>query len=92
VLMVKMQSSKFEIENFSGKNNFELWKLKMHDLLMQQGVVKALLGKEKQPATIQMMTGMRWMREHSVPYAFVWPSMFFSILSRKRQQPVCGRS
>jgi hypothetical protein len=50
--MVKTQSAKFEIENFNGKNNFEIWKVKMHDLLMQQGVVKALLGKEKKPTTI----------------------------------------
>jgi hypothetical protein len=51
-LMKKMQSAKFEIEKFNGKNNFEIWKVKMHDLLVQQGVVKALLGKEKQPASI----------------------------------------
>ena len=50
--MAKMQSLNFEVEKFSGKNNFELWKLKMHDLLMQQGMVKALLRKSKQPATI----------------------------------------
>jgi cell division cycle protein 20 (cofactor of APC complex) len=45
--MVKTQSAKFEIEKFNGKNNFEIWKVKMHDLLVQQGVVKALLGKAK---------------------------------------------
>jgi hypothetical protein len=39
-------------EKFNGKNNFEIWKVKMHDLLMQQGMVKALSGKEKQPTTI----------------------------------------
>jgi hypothetical protein len=50
--MAKTQRAKFEIEKFNGKNNFEIWKVKMHDLLMQQGVVKALLGKAKQPATI----------------------------------------
>ena len=50
--MVKIQSAKFEIEKFNGKNNFELWKVKMHDLLVQQGVVKVLLGKSKQPVTI----------------------------------------
>jgi hypothetical protein len=50
--MAKTQSAKFEIEKFNGKNNFEIWKVKMHDLLVQQGVVKALLGKAKQPATI----------------------------------------
>ena len=51
-LMKKMQSAKFEIENFNGKNNFEIWKVKMHDLLVQQGMVKTLLGKAKQPASI----------------------------------------
>ena len=50
--MEKTQSAKFEIEKFNGKNNFEIWNVKMHDLLVQQDVVKALLGKAKQPATI----------------------------------------
>jgi hypothetical protein len=35
VQMAKMQSAKFEIEKFNGKNNFELWKVKMQDLLVQ---------------------------------------------------------
>jgi hypothetical protein len=52
LLMTKTQSAKFEIEKFNGKNNFEIWKVKMHDLLVQQGVVKTLLGKSKKPVTI----------------------------------------
>jgi hypothetical protein len=43
---------KFEIDKFNGKNNFDIWKVKMHDLLVQQGMVKVLLEKTKQPATI----------------------------------------
>ena len=50
--MAKTPSAKFEIEKFNGKNNFKIWKVKMHDMLVQQGVVKALLWKSKQPATI----------------------------------------
>ena len=50
--MAKTQSAKFEIEKFNEKNNFEIWKVKMHDLLVQQAMVKALLGKSKKPATI----------------------------------------
>jgi hypothetical protein len=38
VLMAKMKSSKFKVEKFSDKNNFELWKLKIRDLLVQQGL------------------------------------------------------
>jgi hypothetical protein len=52
VLMAKMQSLKFEVEKFSGKNNFELWKLKMQDLLVQQGLQKALAGKSKKPTAM----------------------------------------
>jgi hypothetical protein len=52
LLMTKTQSVKFEIEKFNGKKNVEIWKVKMHDLLVQQGMVKAFLGKAKQPATI----------------------------------------
>ena len=37
-----MSSTKFEIEKINGKNNFELWKLKMLDLVVQQGLRKAL--------------------------------------------------
>jgi hypothetical protein len=57
VLMAKMQSSKFEVEKFSGKNKFELWKLKMRDLVVQQGLQKASAGKAKKPAA---MTEWEW--------------------------------
>jgi hypothetical protein len=49
VLMDKIQSSKFEVEKFSGKNNFELWKLKMRDLLVQQGLQKKASQRNQQP-------------------------------------------
>ena len=55
--MSKTQSARFEIEKFNGRNNFEIWKVKMHDLLVQQGVAKALLGKSKQPFA---MTDDEW--------------------------------
>jgi hypothetical protein len=57
VLMDKMQNSKFEVEKFSGKSNFDLWKLKMQDLLVQQGLQKALASKSKKPTT---MTEWEW--------------------------------
>jgi hypothetical protein len=37
VLMAKVQSSKFEVERFNDKNRFELWNVKMWDLLVHQG-------------------------------------------------------
>jgi len=50
--MAKTQSARFEIEKFNGKNNFTIWKVKMYDLLVQQGVAKPLMGKSKQPYNI----------------------------------------
>jgi hypothetical protein len=32
-LMAKMTNAKFKVEKMNGKNNFELWKLKMRELL-----------------------------------------------------------
>ena len=82
--MAKLQSSKFEVEKFSGKNNFELQKLKIHDLLMQQGVVKALLGKTKQFASI---TDDDWdemdARELSVIRLCLANDVVFNIVSQK---------
>jgi hypothetical protein len=47
--MAKVQSSKFEVEKFSCNNNFQLWKLKMWDLLVKKGLQKSLAGKSKRP-------------------------------------------
>lgn len=40
---------KFEIEKFNGNNDFGLWRLKMHALLVQNGLHKALKGKNDLP-------------------------------------------
>ena len=48
--MAKMTNPRFEVEKFTEKNNFSLWKLKVRDLLVQQGLRKALDGVTKKPA------------------------------------------
>ena len=47
--MEKVLSAKFEVEKFDRKNNFELWKHNMCDLLVQQGLHKVLARKIKRP-------------------------------------------
>ena len=44
-----MSGTKYEVEKFGGKGNFSLWQRRMKDLLIQQGVHEALLGKAKKP-------------------------------------------
>ena len=40
-----MPSTKYEIEKFTGVNDFGLWRLKMKALLVQQGCLEALNGE-----------------------------------------------
>ena len=47
-----LSATRFEIEKFNGKNDFSLWHVKMHSLLVQQGLWKALKGKNASPATL----------------------------------------
>lgn len=46
-----MGSTKFDIERFSGENDFSLWRIKMKVLLIHQGVEDAQAGERKLPAT-----------------------------------------
>ena len=50
---VKMSSTKYDVEKFCGKGNFSLWQRWMKDLLIQQGVHKSLLRKEKNPEKLK---------------------------------------
>jgi len=52
VLMKKVQSSKFDVEKFNDKINFELWKIKIRDMFVQQGLQKALVGMTKKPTSM----------------------------------------
>ena len=40
-----MGSTKYDIEKFSGKNDFGLWRIKIRAILVQQGLVDALRGE-----------------------------------------------
>ena len=44
--------SKWDIEKFTGDNDFELWKVKMEAVLIQQKCVKALKGEGSLPVTM----------------------------------------
>ncbi|PKI31548.1 hypothetical protein CRG98_048057 [Punica granatum] len=48
-----MEKSHFEMEKFDSRKDFELWKIKIHDVLIQRGLHKALLGKEKKPESMK---------------------------------------
>ena len=45
-------ATRFEIKKFNGKNDFSLWRVKMRALLVQQGLWKALKGKNALPETL----------------------------------------
>ena len=45
-LMSRISSAKFNVVKFDGFGNFDLWQRSVKDLLVQQGMVKALYGKQ----------------------------------------------
>ena len=47
-----MPSTKYEIEKFTGVNDFGLWRLKMKALLVQQGCLEALKGATAMDAAL----------------------------------------
>ena len=44
--------AKIDVVKFDGTGNFRLWQRRVKDLLVQQGLVKALYGKAKKPEMI----------------------------------------
>ncbi|KAK2994970.1 hypothetical protein RJ640_017431 [Escallonia rubra] len=45
-------STKYDLENFDGYNDFSLWRMKMRAVLIEQGLLKALKGKQGLPDTM----------------------------------------
>ena len=51
-----MSTTKYDIENFNGRNDFGLWKMKMEAILIQQGITllsdkvlpESMIEKERQ--------------------------------------------
>ena len=49
--------AKVDVVKFDETGNFKLWQRRVKDLLIQQGLVRALYGKAKKPET---MTDEEW--------------------------------
>jgi hypothetical protein len=45
-------AAKFDIEKFDGRNDFNLWRVRMKALLVQQGMSKTLKGKDALPESL----------------------------------------
>ena len=77
-MATKVSNAKFEVEKFNGKINFELWKLKVRDLLVQQGLHKALAGKAKKPMG---MTDEEWEDFDLRAMSSIWLCLANEVLS-----------
>ena len=50
----KMSGVKYEVAKFNGDSGFSTWQRRMKDLLIQQGLHKALGGKSKKPESMKL--------------------------------------
>ena len=46
-------NSQFSVERFNGNSSFTLWQRRVKDILVQQGLAKALKGKDAKPETMK---------------------------------------
>ncbi|PON54809.1 LOW QUALITY PROTEIN: Gag-Pol-related retrotransposon family protein [Trema orientale] len=63
-------TTKFDIEKFTGKNDFELWKMKMEAILVQQGLEKALLSEDLTATDKESLAEMKKKIEEVSPKAY----------------------
>ena len=56
-MVVNASIATIDLVKFDGIGNFGLWQRRVQDLLVQQGLVKALYGKAKKP---KKMTDDKW--------------------------------
>ncbi|KAK2966723.1 hypothetical protein RJ640_000624 [Escallonia rubra] len=54
--MAPNTSTKYDLEKFDGSNDFSLWRMKMCAVLIQQGLLKALKGKQGLPDTMIVLS------------------------------------
>ncbi|KAK2988793.1 hypothetical protein RJ640_004095 [Escallonia rubra] len=50
--MMPNTSTKYDLEKFDGSNYLSLWRMKMRAILIQQGLLKVLKGKQGLPDTM----------------------------------------
>lgn len=90
--MEKMTNTRFEVEKFNDQNNFELWKLKVRDSLVEQGLHKALDGKRKKPVN---MSDDEWedldaRGLNTLPFVCAWTTTSSSISLERKQLQAYG--
>jgi len=67
----EMGSTKYEVEKFTGQNDFGLWRLKMRALLGQQGLVEALDGETKLEKMMADGDKKQYCRRHTLQLSSV---------------------
>ena len=85
-----MASAKYKVEKFDGRNSFSLWRVKMRALLVQQGLLKVLSGKDKLPESMSENEKEELeMKAHSA-IQLCLATKFCGRLPMKIPPPVCG--
>ena len=85
-----MASTKYKVEKFDKRNNFSLWKVKIQALLMQQGLLKILSGKDKLPESMSKDENKELkMKAHSAIQLCLADKVLWE-LPMKTPKPVCS--
>ena len=88
-----MGNAKYDLERFTGKNDFGLWRVKMRAMLVQQGIQAALLGEDNLPTHLTEKEKVEMLEKaHSALILSLGDKRFCEKSQRKHQLQVYGQS
>ena len=83
--LAKVSNAKFEVEKFDGKNNFGLWQVQVRDVLIQQGLHRALKGLREKLKTCQRKNGRTLTSKHAALFGCVWQKRLCTMLCMRNR-------
>jgi len=86
---MKMSAIKFDIQYFDGVINFSRWQIRTNAILIQSGLKKALLGREKKPQYMKEKTWQKLNEKALTAIQFCLANEMLNGFSLEKHHPRC---
>ena len=84
-----MSTIKFDIQKFDGIINLSRWQIRMNAILIQSGLKKALLGREKKPQDMKEENWEEMDEKGLTVIQFYLTDKVLESFLRRKQRPRC---
>ena len=86
----KMGTTKYDIEKFSGENDFGLWRIKMEAILIQHGCAEALKGEERMSESLSSKEKSEMIAKARSAIILCLGDKALREVAREKTEPQCG--